>query len=110
MAEQLPKPPSLVDLQKMESDITHNESPAAAAPPEKVSPTKHREPTNSSTITSFSSQTPLQSIATNLKRLIWDDAERMATLVEKYYKADGANMARAIQQAADEVLQDSTSA
>ena len=123
MAEQLPKLPSFVDMQKMESDMARNESLPPTPPPEKFIPIKHRDieqfnttPKNQTTIptaaaaitTSFTSQTPLQSIATNLKRLVWDDNEHIAALVEKYYKGDSANMARAIQQAADELLKEST--
>lgn len=62
----------------------------------------------------FVTRPPLQTIADALKRLIWDDNEKLAQMIGSHYQGDqtSASMAAAIQRAADDLLneeQDSNS-
>lgn len=55
----------------------------------------------------FTTRPPLQTIADALKRLIWDDNEKLAQMIGSHYQGDQtstASMAAAIQRAADDLI------
>jgi hypothetical protein len=52
----------------------------------------------------FTAHEPLQTIADALKRLIWDDNEKLAQMITSHFQAEQpASMAAAIQRAADDL-------
>jgi hypothetical protein len=54
-----------------------------------------------------SKHSPLQTIADAIKRLIWDDNEKLGQLIAEHYANDGnskGSMAAAVQRAADDLL------
>ena len=56
---------------------------------------------------SFVTRSPLQTIADALKRLVWDDNEKLAQMIGSHFNHDGdqtASMAAAIQRAADDLI------
>jgi hypothetical protein len=54
----------------------------------------------------FVTRPPLQTIADAMKRLIWDDNEKLAQMIGAHYQGEqtSASMAAAIQRAADDLL------
>lgn len=98
-----------VNLNKLEDELKPELKPEPVSlPPEKFIPVKHREIRDNSYShgsPTFGTQTPLQIIATAIKRLVWDDNEHFALLVEKH-KSNDTNMAKAIQMAADDLLKE----
>jgi len=54
---------------------------------------------------SFAVRPPLQTIADALKKLVWDDNEKLATLISSHFQGGDqiASMAAAIQRAADDL-------
>ena len=55
----------------------------------------------------MSKHSPLQTIADAIKRLIWDDNEKLGQLIAEHYASDGSSkgsMAAAVQRAADDLL------
>lgn len=98
------------ELHKPEAGPPESYKKEPVPPPEKYIPTKYRETRDNSHIsapmTSFGTQTPLQIIATAIKRLVWDDNEHLAQLVERHHKDNDTNMAKAIQMAADDLLKE----
>jgi hypothetical protein len=93
-----PPRPAAVNLQKLSDDIRTEPS----QPPEQFKPPHMR----SSFLTSKGSS-DLKMIADSLKRLVWDDAEKLGATVAKNItgaeKISGSEIAAAIQRAADEL-------
>jgi hypothetical protein len=54
----------------------------------------------------MSKHSPLQTIADAIKRLIWDDNEKLGQLIAEHYATEGCkgSMAAAVQRAADDLL------
>ena len=54
----------------------------------------------------YATRPPLQTIADALKRLVWDDNEKLATMISAHYQTGGetASMSAAIQRAADDLI------
>jgi hypothetical protein len=51
------------------------------------------------------SNSPLQTIADAIKRLVWDDNEKLGQLISEHYGDDSkGSMAAAVQRAADDLL------
>lgn len=99
-----------VDLNRLGAEISE--------PPSQYKPPMHRErPTMTETMQkpltpppAFSdrmAQTPLQMIASSIKRLTWDDNEKFAdTIATHLDKVEQGRIAKALQQACDELLKD----
>ena len=57
----------------------------------------------------FAARPPLQTIADALKRLVWDDNEKLAQMIGSHFQANDqqtATMAAAIQRAADDLIEE----
>lgn len=95
-----PPRPAAVNLQKLSDDM--RAEPAPSPPPEQFKPPHMR----SSFLTNKGSS-DLKMIADSLKRLVWDDAEKLGATVAKNItgseKISGSEIASAIQRAADEL-------
>ena len=54
----------------------------------------------------MSKHSPLQTIADAIKRLVWDDNEKLGQLISEHYAGDSGkgSMAAAVQRAADDLL------
>jgi hypothetical protein len=54
----------------------------------------------------FVTRPPLQTIADALKKLVWDDCEKLAQMIGSHYQSDqtSADLPAAIQRAADDLL------
>jgi hypothetical protein len=54
----------------------------------------------------MSKHSPLQTIADAIKRLVWDDNEKLGRLIAEHYGSDSAkgSMSAAVQRAADDLL------
>ena len=55
----------------------------------------------------FVTRPPLQTIADAIKKLVWDDNEKLAQMIGAHYQQNGdqtASMAAAIQRAADDLI------
>lgn len=58
---------------------------------------------------SYATRAPLQTIADAIKRLVWDDNEKFAQMINEHYQTSGeptASMASALQRAADDLLKE----
>jgi hypothetical protein len=54
----------------------------------------------------MSKHSPLQTIADAIKRLVWDDNEKLGQLISEHYASDSGkgSMSAAVQRAADDLL------
>jgi hypothetical protein len=54
----------------------------------------------------MSKHSPLQTIADAIKRLVWDDNEKLGQLIAQHHASDNSkvSMAAAVQRAADDLL------
>ncbi len=69
------------------------------------------EPALEAKRSSFGTRPPLQTIADAIKRLVWDDNEKLAQMIGSHFQAGDqqqqtASMAAAIQRAADDLIQE----
>lgn len=58
-------------------------------------------------------QTPLQIIASGIKRLVWDDSEKLGEMIATHLnreepgeRASGSTMSKAVQAAADDIMKE----
>ena len=56
----------------------------------------------------LSKHSPLQTIADAIKRLVWDDNEKLGQMISEHYgEGNSGSMAAAVQRAADDLLAES---
>jgi hypothetical protein len=87
--------PDLVNMDRLEADLGRVPSPPIS--PDNLA--KRAQPA------AMSRPSPLQSIADAIKRLVWDDNEKLGQLIAEHYD-DGSkgSMAAAVQRAADDLV------
>ena len=87
--------PAVVNMDRFEADLGR-----VASPPTSPDSLIKRPQTGG-----ISKHAPLQTIADAIKRLVWDDNERLGQLIFEHY-GDGSkgSMAAAVQHAADDLL------
>ena len=87
--------PTRVNMDRLEAELGH------VPPP--IGPDNFTKRAQMGVISKHS---PLQTIADAIKRLVWDDNEKLAQLIAEHYTSDGSkgSMAAAVQRAADDLL------
>lgn len=83
--------------------------PQVLAGLEKPIPTLTTEGQELKQRSAFIARSPLQTIADGLKRLVWDDAEKIAALICSHLQSPDdikARMAAALQRAADDLIKE----
>jgi hypothetical protein len=89
--------PGRVNMDRLEAELGR-----APSPPTSPDNFAKRAPTGA-----VSKHSPLQTIADAIKRLVWDDNEKLGQLIAEHYASDGSSkgsMAAAVQGAADDLL------
>ncbi len=89
--------PSRVNMDRLEVEL--GRTPSA--------PTSQENFAKRAQTGAMSKHSPLQTIADAVKRLIWDDNEKLGQLIAGHYASDGSSkgsMAAAVQRAADDLL------
>ena len=88
--------PSRVNMDRLEIELGRVPSPP-------TSPDNFAKRAQTGTISKHS---PLQTIADAIKRLVWDDNEKLGQLIAQHYASDDSkgSMAAAVQRAADDLL------
>jgi|SRR6478752_8486891 hypothetical protein len=87
--------PVAVNMDKFEADLGRMPSPPTS--PDSFA----KRPQTGGT----SKHSPLQTIADAIKRLVWDDNERLGQLISEHYgDSSKGSMAAAVQRAADDLL------
>src|SRR6516164_8947456 len=88
--------PGGVNMDRLEAELGRVPSPPTS--PDNFA---KRAPTGA-----MSKHSPLQTIADAIKRLVWDDNEKLGQMIAEHYASDGSkcSMAAAVQRAADDLL------
>jgi hypothetical protein len=102
-----PRRPSAVNLDRLADDIRPSSTMIPPEPPPSQPPEQFKPPHMRSSFLTNKGSSDLKMIADSLKRLVWDDAEKLGTTVAKNIvggeKISGSEIAAAIQRAADEL-------
>ena len=87
--------PGVVNMDRFEADLGRVPSPP-------INPDNFAKRTQ---VGAMSKHSPLQTIADAIKRLVWDDNERLGQLISEHYgESSKGSMAVAVQRAADDLL------
>jgi hypothetical protein len=90
-----------VDMTKLESELVRGPTPVPEPERRKVFGSRETERQ-----VSIGMRPPLGSIAEALKRLIWDDNEKLGQMIATHF-SEKSSMASAVQKAADDLLNES---
>jgi hypothetical protein len=98
----------MIDMNKLQSEISQTAMPQD---PERkrLFSSRERDAERQERQATMGIRQPLATIAEMLKRLIWDDAERLGQLITQHYTTDNGkgSMPAAVQKAADDLLAES---
>jgi hypothetical protein len=88
--------PGRVNMDRLEAELGRAQS----------SPTSVDNFTKRAQTSAMSKHSPVQTIADAIKRLVWDDNEKLGQLIAEHYASDSSkgSMAAAVQRAADDLL------
>ena len=88
--------PGRVNMDRLEAELGRVQSP----------PTSPDSFARRAQTSAMSKHSPLQTIADAIKRLVWDDNEKLGQLIAEHYAGDSGkgSMAAAVQRAADDLL------